>query len=497
MQHGPPRNSITAELTVEFNHGNYGSTGWVISDNGSGDLACVPHEAGASPATVDFDITAPTEPGSYTATFVAYNGNVCSSFGGDSVTVAVTVTSPAGVTVTPTSGLVTTEGGDTATFTVVLASQPTDDVTIGLSSDDETEGTALPVELTFTSNDWDDPQTVDVTGVDDDAVDGDIGYLIELTASSDDGSYNGLTADVSVTNTDDDAAGITVSETDLVTTEGNGTDTFTVELTSKPSADVTIGLTSDDESEGTVSPTSLTFTDANWNTAQTVTVTGVDDSDIDGDVAYTIDVITSSDDDDDYKAIDPAEVAVTNIDNDAAGILVSGADLVTTEGNGTATFTVELTSKPSADVTIALSSDDTTEGTVLPASLTFTSGNWDTAQTVTVTGVDDSIIDGDVAYTIDVITSSDDDDDYKAIDPAEVAVTNIDNDSVTTTVTNDVTPSDADECKDDLWIELDFRNQGLCISHGDDASLLAAGGGPPWPKLADWEARDRGNGRDD
>ena len=421
----------------------------MISDNGSGDLACVPHEAGASPATVDFDITAPTEPGSYTATFVAYNGNVCSSFGGDSVTVAVTVTSPAGVTVTPTSGLVTTEGGDTATFTVVLASQPTDDVTIALSSDDETEGTALPVELTFTSNDWDDPQTVDVTGVDDDAVDGDIGYLIELTASSDDGSYNGLTADVSVTNTDDDAAGITVSETDLVTTEGNGTDTFTVELTSKPSGDVTIGLTSDDES-----------------------------------------------DDGSYNGL-TADVSVTNTDDDAAGITVSGADLVTTEGNGTATFTVELTSKPSADVTIALSSDDTTEGTVLPASLTFTSGNWDTAQTVTVTGVDDSIIDGDVAYTIDVITSSDDDDDYKAIDPAEVAVTNIDNDSVTTTVTNDVTPSDADECKDDLWIELDFRNQGLCISHGDDASLLAAGGGPPWPKLADWEARDRGNGRDD
>lgn len=37
---------------------------------------------------------------------------------------------------------------------------------------------------------------------------------------------------------------------------------------------------------------------------------------------------------------------------------------------------------------IGLTSDDTTEGTVLPGSLTFTSINWDTLQEVTVTGVD-------------------------------------------------------------------------------------------------------------
>ena len=42
----------------------------------------------------------------------------------------------AGITVTPTSGLTTTEAGGTATFTVVLNSQPTADVTIGLSSSD-------------------------------------------------------------------------------------------------------------------------------------------------------------------------------------------------------------------------------------------------------------------------------------------------------------------------------------------------------------------------
>ena len=43
------------------------------------------------------------------------------------------------------------------------------------------------------------------------------------------------------------------------------------------------------------------------------------------------------------------------------------------EAGGTATFTVVLNTQPTADVTIALSSSDTTEGTVSPDGLTFTS----------------------------------------------------------------------------------------------------------------------------
>ncbi len=59
-----------------------------------------------------------------------------------------------------------------------------------------------------------------------------------------------------------------------------------------------------------------------------------------------------------------------------------------------------LNTQPTVDVTIALSSSDTTEGTVGPASLTFTNANWAAPQTVTVTGVDDAAVDGPQAYTI-------------------------------------------------------------------------------------------------
>src|SRR5437867_1964031 len=127
-------------------------------------------------------------------------------------------------------------------------------------------------------------------------------------------------ADVGVTNTDDDAAGITVIPTSgLTTTEGGGTATFTVLLTSQPAANVTIGLSSNDLTEGTVSPASLTFTSGNWNTAQTVTVTGVDDFGVDGSVAYTIVTAPATSTHGIYSAMTPADVGVTNTDNDTAG----------------------------------------------------------------------------------------------------------------------------------------------------------------------------------
>ena len=163
----------------------------------------------------------------------------------------------AGITVTPTSGLMTTEAGGTATFTVGLNTQPTANVTIGLSSSDTTEGTVALASLTFTTANWNTPQTVTVTGVNDDVDDGDIVYsIVTAAATSSDPSYSGLNAsDVSVTNTDNDTAGITVTPiSGLVTTEAGGTATFTVGLNAQPTANVTIGLSSSDATEGTVAP---------------------------------------------------------------------------------------------------------------------------------------------------------------------------------------------------------------------------------------------------
>src|SRR5262249_41224209 len=157
---------------------------------------------------------------------------------------------------------------------------------------------------------------------------------------------------------------------------------------------------SSDPTEGAVSPASLTFTPANWNVPQTVTVTGVDDPVDDGDIAYTV-ITNATRAGPVYNGLNPADVSDTNNNDDTAGFTVTPTSgLTTTEAGGTATFTVALNSQPTANVSVGLSSSDPTEGTVSPASLTFTPATWNVAQTVTVTGVDDAVDDGDIAYTI-------------------------------------------------------------------------------------------------
>ena len=334
----------------------------------------------------------------------------------------------AGITVTPTSGLTTTEAGGTATFNVRLNSEPTSDVTINLSSSDTSEGT-VPASIVLDSSNWLAGLDVTVTGVSDAVDDGDIAYTIVTSTSSSDGLYSAINpSDVSVSNTDDDTADITVTPTSgLTTTEAGGTATFNVRLNSEPTSDVTINLTSSDTSEGTV-PASIVLDSSNWLAGLDVTVTGVSDAVDDGDIAYTIQTTTSSSDPL-SNAINPSDVNVTNTNDDSAGIVVTPTSgLTTTEVGGTATFNVRLNSEPTSDVTINLSSSDTSEGTV-PASIVLNAGNYVAGVDVTITGVNDAVDDGDIAYTIVTSTSSSDGV-YAAIDPSDVSVTNSDDDTV-------------------------------------------------------------------
>ena len=63
---------------------------------------------------------------------------------------------------------------------------------------------------------------------------------------------------------------------------------------------------------------------------------------------------------------------------------------VDVDEGSTADYTVALASQPNADVTVAIASSDADAATVSPESLDFTTTNWNTAQTVTVTGVADA-----------------------------------------------------------------------------------------------------------
>ena len=109
-------------------------------------------------------------------------------------------------------------------------------------------------------------------------------------------------------------------------------------------------------------------------------------------------------------------------------VIIDTPTLETGEDGTTDTFNVKLAGTPSANVSIALASSDTSEGTVSPTPLTFTSTNWDTDQAVTVTGVDDTDQDGDQSYEITFAVTSTDTD-YNGITVPPVKVTNIDDEA--------------------------------------------------------------------
>src|SRR5262249_46026794 len=161
-------------------------------------------------------------------------------------------------------------------------------------------------------------------------------------------------------------------------------------------------------------------TAANWNVAQTVTVTGVDDHVADGTIAYHIVLGAAASADPLYQGMDPADVALSNTDNDTAGITVTPTSgLGTSEAGGQASFTGALTSQPPADVVTPVASSNTGEGTVPDARLNFTAANWNVPQTVTVTGVDDHVADGAVAYTIVLAAAVSADAGYNGMNPAD------------------------------------------------------------------------------
>ncbi len=221
-----------------------------------------------------------------------------------------------GIEVTPTTGLQTSQAGGTATFSVYLDSQPAANVTIGLSSSNTSAGIVSVSQLVFTPANWNVPQTVTITGVNDNIAHGNVAYtIVTAPAVSADPLYNGFDpSDVNVTNLGTVFAGFAVTPTTgLQTSQAGGTATFTVALTSLPQANVSFSLTSSNTSAGTVSPASLTFTPANWNVPQTVTVTGANDQRVDGNIAYTINATAAVSGDPAYSQLTPPSVSVTNL----------------------------------------------------------------------------------------------------------------------------------------------------------------------------------------
>ncbi|MCE9578876.1 MAG: FG-GAP-like repeat-containing protein [Deltaproteobacteria bacterium] len=289
--------------------------------------------------------------------------------GSQIVTTSVTDDDAQGI-VLGAAALTVGEGGE-GTVGVTLQYMPSADVTVAVASGSPLSATVAPATLTFKPTDYNVTQLVHVTGVTDaDAVND----TTTVTFSSA-GLADRTTA---VTVTDVDHLGLEASVPSLSLGEG-ATEPIGLRLTAQPLADTSITIASSDATAATVGTATLTFTTANWHSYQNVVVSGVQDADAaDESVAITATGTGLS-----------LSVPVTIIDDEVLGIVTDATAVALAEG-GTGTFAVKLAAQPAADVTVNLASDDVAAATVSPASLVFTTANWNTLRAVTITGVQDN-----------------------------------------------------------------------------------------------------------
>ena len=133
-----------------------------------------------------------------------------------------------------------------------------------------------------------------------------------------------------------------------------------------------------------------------------------------------------------YKQATATFTVTTMTAPSPAGVTVTPTVLTVPENGGTATYTVILNTPPTANVmiTVTVAGAPVTAATVSPASLTFTTANWNTAQTVTVTGVNDSVDNPNNRRTVTVTHTA---------ASADAGYNSVSVDSVTVTVTDDDT----------------------------------------------------------
>ena len=272
----------------------------------------------------------------------------------------------------------TIDEGGTGTYTVELDTRIlTGAVTIAIASDHPAV-TVSPTEVTLKPLDMA-PRTITVTAASD-ADRNDETAVITHTANG--AHYYDVIATVGVTVNDTTAPppapdpALSVSVASLRLAEG-GSGSYTVVLATRPDGNVSVAIASDND-DVTTRPATLTFTTANWSTPQRVTVSAASDGDTANDTA----TLTHTASGGGYNDAPAVQVTVSVTDDDTAGLSITPTVLNLIE-NGISAYIVSLTAQPSANVTVSIASDNP-DVTVRPASLTFTTANWDTPQAVLV-----------------------------------------------------------------------------------------------------------------
>ncbi|MCY3691443.1 MAG: hypothetical protein OXI54_07205 [Chloroflexota bacterium] len=348
-----------------------------------------------------------------------------------------------GVNLDISDGLQVTEAsgsGNTDTYTVVLGTAPAGDVTVTatsgeperaqVSADDGQPGVSAAV--TFTPEDWNQPQTITVTGVDDNVDQGDGQVSISHQATSTDAHFSEVgVAPVSATVVDDDDAPteVALSVAPATVAENAGATTVTVTATvngaTRFGADrtVRVSVSGDDSARFTaVSDFDLAIPAGEDSGSADFTLTPTNDSGNNGNTELTIDGTLTG------VTVGAATLTIT--DDDMPAVSIAPGTVTITEGQ-TATLTLTANPAPVADITVNVN--------VTPVGGEFAAAGQLGKKTVTV-GMDD-------AGTLTVATHDDSTDEpngfiYAIVESGSgYTVVGSQNTAKITVNDNDVTPS--------------------------------------------------------
>jgi hypothetical protein len=271
--------------------------------------------------------------------------------------------------------------GASATFKVMLTAAPTAPTTVKIRASGDPDVSVSSVsELTFTPMDWSSAQTVTVSAaLDADTINGSATLSLEATGVP--------TETVSVNEVDntvhEEMPHLIVTPEALSVTEA-ATATFSVALSSAPSAMTTVGVaySAGDTDISVSGGASLVFSAVNWNTPQTVTLAAATDSDTaNGSATITVSA----------PGLMSREVTATEMDTTVLGIVV-GAPALSVPESSSATFTVALNAQPPGDTLVNVTKDAGGDDDLTissGAALTFTPANWNVPQVVTVAAAAD------------------------------------------------------------------------------------------------------------
>ncbi len=361
----------------------------------------------------------------------ATENNVAVEIDVTGATITIEDDDSASMAATPSGTLSLTEG-QSRSVSLSIATEPTSNVVVGIASTDSGAVTVSETSLTFTPANWETAKSFVVAAAEDNDA-SDESAKVNYTVTSTDAKYNALTLSALTVNVDDnDPSTLTLSVNPAPPhseSAGNLTLTATLDRAATAGA-VTVTLARGSGSTATVTDDytlDSTITIAQGSATGTGTLAIVDDDIAEDDEDLVIAVTEDA-----ASITSVSGITVTIEDDDSAGVDVSESSLSIREG-GSGTYTVVLTSRPTATVTITPSSSDTGAATFAPASLTFDGSNWSIAQTVTVSGVGDADANHE-SVTISH-TASSDDGKYAGISVASVAVTVADDEILPSSLT--------------------------------------------------------------